>query len=247
MKIQKQKLQSKTKTKQKKLKVNEHLQELKNRFFAWFVSFVIASFVGYLFYQPLLNWLIIPLKGPLFYTSPVGALQAVFGVSILFGFVISVPILLYQCLRFFEPAFGSRPLKHILIYVLISFILAISGVLTAYYLILPATLRFLANFAEGQLKALISTRDYFSFITKYFFGFAILFQLPLIMFVINKFIRLKAKTLFKYFRHVVVISFIIAAVLTPTPDPINQTIMAAPIIILYLVSIVILVLSRKLF
>lgn len=230
-----------------KQKISQHLQELKNRLLIWFVSFIVAGLIGYILYQPLLNWLIVPLNSPLFYTSPVGALQAVFGVSAIFGFIVSVPILLYQILKFIEPTIGTRPLKHILIYVLISFLLAMSGVLTAYYLVLPATLQFLAKFAEGQLKALISTQDYFSFVTKYLFGFAILFQLPLIIFIIGKFTKLEAKMLLKYWRHVIVASFIISAVLTPTPDPVNQTIMAAPIIILYLISIAVLALSSKLF
>jgi sec-independent protein translocase protein TatC len=234
------------KKKQKKLKFGEHLQELKNRFLIWFVVFVVASMVGYFLYQPLFTWLIVPLKGPLFYTSPVGALQAVFGVSAIFGFIVSLPVLLYELMRFFEPAFGEKPIKHILIYVLVSFTLAIIGVLTAYYLVLPATLGFLANFASGQLKALISTKDYFSFVTKYLLGFAILFQLPLVIYILGKFVSLQTKTLLKYWRHVIVLSFIISAILTPTPDPINQTIMAAPIIILYFISIAVLAFSKKL-
>jgi sec-independent protein translocase protein TatC len=233
--------------KTKKLKISQHLQELKNRFLVWFIFFVIASLVGYLLYTPLLNWLMLPLKEPLYYTSPVGALQAVFGVSILFGFIVSIPVLLYQILKFLEPTIGTKPLKHILGFVLISFLLTILGIATAYYLVLPATFKFLANFAGSELKALISTHDYFSFLTKYLLGFAILFQLPLIVFIIGKFVKLQAKTLLKYLRHVIVISFIIAAILTPTPDPINQTIMAAPIIILYLVSIATLAISNKVF
>lgn len=246
MKKQKKKLQSKPKPKQKKLEFGEHLQELKNRFLIWFVSFVVAGMIGYFLYQPILTWLIIPLKGPLFYTSPVGALQAVFGVSAIFGFIVSLPILLYELMRFFEPVFGTKRIKHILLYVFVSFTMAIIGVLTAYYLVLPATLGFLANFAGGQLKALISTKDYFSFVTKYLLGFAILFQLPLIIYILGKFVSLQTKTLLKYWRHVIVLSFIISAILTPTPDPINQTIMAAPIVILYFVSIAVLALSKRL-
>jgi sec-independent protein translocase protein TatC len=130
---------------------------------------------------------------------------------------------------------------------LASFLLALFGVLTAYYLVLPATLNFLANFAGVQLKALISTKDYFSFITKYLLGFAILFQLPLVMQILGRFVKLRASTLLKYWRHVIVVSFVVAAVLTPTPDPINQAIMAAPIIILYFISVLTLALSQKLF
>lgn len=229
----------------KKQKIQEHLQELKNRFLIWLFSFILFGFIGYFLYQPILNWLVIPLNGPLFYTSPVGALQAVFGVSALFGFILSLPILLYQILKFIEPTVGNtKSIKNILIYVLISFLLAIGGVFTAYYLVLPATLDFLAKFAQGQLKALISTQDYFSFITKYLLGFAILFQLPLVIYIIGKFTKLEAKTLLKYWKHVILLSFVISAVLTPTPDPVNQTIMASPVIILYLISVGVLALAK---
>jgi sec-independent protein translocase protein TatC len=176
----------------------------------------------------------------------VGALSAIFGVSALFGLILSIPILLYQIATFLEPAVGTKPLKHALIYILISFLLAILGVITAYYLILPPTLQFLAKFSGRELKALISTSDYFNFITKYLSGFAILFQLPLVVFVIGKFVKLNAGMLWKYWRHVIVLSFIISAILTPTPDPVNQLIMAVPIIILYFISIATLALSSKL-
>ena len=118
MKIQKRP-QIAQREKQKKLKFGEHLQELKKRFLIWFIGFVVASVIGYFLYQPLLTWLIVPLKGPLFYTSPVGALQAVFGISAIFGFIVSLPILLYELMRFFEPAFGAKPIKNILIYVFV--------------------------------------------------------------------------------------------------------------------------------
>lgn len=231
----------------KKLKVGEHLQELKDRFISWLICFIVLGLIGYLLYQPILNWLIVPLNGPLFYTSPAGALRAVFGVSALFGFIFSIPIFLYQVAMFLEPAFGTKPIKNISVYIVISFFLSIFGITTAYYLVLPPTLEFLAKFSGGELKALISTGEYFNFITKYLLGFAILFQLPLIVIVVGKFTKLSAKALWKYWRHVIVFSFIISAVLTPTPDPINQTIMAAPVIVLYLISVATLAFTQKLF
>lgn len=241
----KKKIRLQSKKNLKKLDFGDHLKELKNRFLVWFIFFCLASIASYIFYQPLLNWLMIPLNSPLFYTSPVGALQAVFGVSFLFGFIISLPIFLYQVIRFLEPA-TEKKLDIIFIYVLISLFLAISGVLSAYYLILPATLQFLAKFAAGKLQALISTQDYFSFITKYFLGFAIFFQLPLVVYILGKFINLRAKVLLKYWRHVFVLSFLLSAIMTPTPDLINQSIMAIPIIVLYFISILVLAISHNL-
>lgn len=241
----KKKLSLQSKTRVKKLNFSDHLRELKNRFLGWFVCFCFFSLLGYFFYQPLLSWLLIPLNSPLFYSSPIGALQTVFAVCLLFGFIFSLPIFLFQTIKFLEPAINKK-LDFIFVYIFISFMLAVSGILIAYYLILPATLEFLSKFAADKLQALISTKDYFYFITKYFLAFALFFQLPLLVFILNKFINLSAKTLLKYWRHVLVISFLLSAILTPTPDPINQSIMTLPIILLYFFSILVLAISHNL-
>lgn len=215
----------------------EHLQELKNRFLVWFLYFIASSFVGYFLYPILLSWLIIPLNKPLYYTSPVGGFEAVFEVSVFFGFIVSIPALLYQVVKFIEPSVNKKPIKSFIGYIIISFTLAIFGMLLAYYLVLPAAFQFLNKFGGDKLSALISTKDYFSFVTKYLLGFALLFQLPLAMYVINKYVKLNPKNLMGQFKYVFLFSFIIAAILTPTPDFINQTIMASPIVVLYLFSV----------
>src|SRR4030043_986793 len=90
----------------------EHLQELKSRFFVWFLFFIAGSFVGYFLYPSLLSWLIIPLNKPLYYTSPAGGFEAVFEVSVFFGFIVSIPILLYEVIKFIEPSVSKRPIKY---------------------------------------------------------------------------------------------------------------------------------------
>jgi sec-independent protein translocase protein TatC len=231
----------------KKLEFSAHLQELKNRFLVWFIFFIALCCLSYYWYPSLLQWLIIPLHGPLIYTSPTGALQTVFGVCILFGLILSLPVLLYQILKFFEPAFTPIPALDIFRYLILSFGLALAGFLTAYYLVLPATLNFLSGFSGQQLTALISAQDYFSFIYKYLLGFAVLFQLPLVIFILSKFTKLRSRTLLHYWRQVIVLSFLFAAILTPTPDPVNQTLLAAPILVLYFISVATLALAHKVF
>ena len=213
------------------------MQELRQRFLLWALSLVAGSLIGYFLYEPILEVLIQPLKQPLFYSSPIGGFETVLGVSILFGFVVSIPVFIYHLIKFVEPVIGSISKKHIFTWIFASFMLAASGMLVAYYLLIPASLQFLGKFGSDQLKALISTRDYFSFVTKYMLGLAFLFQLPLCLFIINRFTPLSPRRLLKYFRYVVIASFVIAAILTPTPDIVNQAIMAAPLIGLYLISV----------
>jgi sec-independent protein translocase protein TatC len=231
------KIRSKSQSAEPSKTIFEHLDELKARLIWWFLTFIAGSMVGYLLYDQILAFIIKPLSQPLFYSSPVGGFEAVFSIALMFGFMVSIPILLYQTIKFIEPAFEHFPQKLVLISLLASFLLCFIGAALAYYLILPAALQFLGNFGQNQLQALITTNDYFSFVTRYLLGFAFLFQLPLVMLIINKFTPLKPKKLLNYLRHVILISFVIAAILTPTPDFVNQTIMAAPLILLYLVSV----------
>jgi sec-independent protein translocase protein TatC len=97
----------------------------------------------------------------------------------------------------------------------------------------------LDQFGRDELTALISINDYLSFTMKYLASFAIIFQLPLIMLTINSLKPLPVKRLLLNFRYVLLISFVVSAILTPTPDLINQTIMATPILLLYLISVAI--------
>jgi Sec-independent protein secretion pathway component TatC len=92
---------------------------------------------------------------------------------------------------------------------------------------------------------MIIVGEYLNFVFSYLLGFAVLFQLPLIMLFINRIKPQEPKKLIKHQRWVILISFIIAAVLTPTPDPINQFIMAAPIILLYQVSVMLIWLQNR--
>lgn len=215
----------------------EHLQELRSRLFTWFACFIIGSMIGYFLYPFLLSWLISPLNKPLYYTSPTGGFEAVFSTSIFFGFIVSIPVLLYQIIKFLEPTFVAVTVKIYLAIIISSLALASIGILLSYYTILPTTFEFLNRFGGDQLSALISTNDYFSFVIKYLLAFAAIFQLPLGMLLINKFKKLEVKKLLSSFKYIFLLSFIISAILTPTPDLINQTIMATPIIVLYLVSI----------
>jgi len=243
-KIKKLPKKSQKNSPQEKLLIKDHFKELIHRFYWWLAFFIMGCGLGYFNYARLLEWLVKPLNKPLFYTSPIGGFEAVFGVSALFGFVFSLPILVYQIIKFIEPISANFKGKKVFVYLLTSFILAIAGILVSYYLVLPASLNFLGKFGSIQLEALISTNDYFPFVARYLLGFAILFQLPLLVYLVSLFTPISAKSLLKQFKYVFAGSFLIAAILTPTPDFVNQTIMATPIILLYLVTILILIIKK---
>lgn len=215
----------------------EHLAELRLRFLFSIGFLVVGTVVGYLLHQHILAILIRPLDQTLFYSSPAGGFDFVLKLSFLFGFVVSVPVIVYQVLRFIEPVLPAQSPKKMAAMLLASCALLIVGMLFAYFVSLPAALYFLNAFTTDEIQALISTTEYFSFVTRYLLGFGILFQLPLIMLVINSVQRLSMRKLMSVQKWVFLASFIVAAILTPTPDLFNQLIMAVPLILLYQVSI----------
>lgn len=215
----------------------DHVFELRQRFFWCFLFFLLASALGYTFHQTLLTWLLYPLKQTLYYTSPGGGLNLVIQVCLLFGFFLSLPVFIYHIYRFIEPVF-SHHTSHIITRLLISsIVLTILGICFAYFIALPAALFFLSGFSTDQVKSLITTNEYFSFATHYLVGFVLLFHLPLILLGINYVSPLRTRQLLQKARLVIVISFIVAAIMTPTPDLFNQAIIALPVILLYYFSV----------
>lgn len=216
---------------------SEHLQELRRRLTYCLLTLVAGSVVGYLLHRPLLHALTAPLKQQLYYTSPLGGFNALIKISVVFGLVLSVPVGMYQLAKFLSPAFRghgrSRPLRLIFA----SLILAAAGVSVGYYISLPAALHFFSQVTGSELKPLIGINDYLNFVLAYLMALAVLFQVPLIMLFINRVTPQRPRKLMSYQRWVILGSFILAAILTPTPDPLNQTLMAAPMIVLYQVGV----------
>lgn len=218
-------------------KVSDHISELRNRIFICLIFFLLFSSISYVFHNQLLSFLLLPINAPIYFTSPTGGFALTINVSLLFGLLCSLPVILFQVFSFVAPAFSSSSKKLLVISTIASTLLMLIGVLFAYFVCLPAAFTFLGGFEGEQIKPLIGSTEYFSFVSRYVLGFGLIFQLPLILIVLNKLHPLPIRKLIKITPYVVLGSFIISAILTPTPDPINQSIMAIPIIILYVFSV----------
>lgn len=216
-----------------------HLRELYTRLLVVAVVFVVAGIIGYVIRERLQDFLLQPLNNQsLVYTSPTGGLNFVIKICILFGFLVSLPLLIYQTLAFIKPAHHTISQRLVLLTFLVSSALAFCGVLFAYYIILPASLNFLEQFASSSIQSLITTDEYISFVLLYICGLAAIFQLPLIMTLLGRITNIQARRLLKYSGYVILVSFVFGAIITPTPDPINQFLIAGPTIALYLIGVV---------
>lgn len=224
---------------------SEHLQELRSRVLLSLIALLIGSICGYMLHSTILTLLITPLGQPVFYSSPSGGFDFVVKISLFFGFVVSLPIFVSNGLRFIAPILPQQSTRFLLVLFAASCTLLIMGMLFAYFVSLPAALYFLSSFTPERIHALISTDEYLSFVIRYLLGFGLLFQLPLIMLTVNSIKRISFKTLMGFQKWVVLLSFLAAAILTPTPDVFNQLLMALPLIALYQITIGVLVIVNR--
>lgn len=214
-----------------------HIEELRHRLIWSLLVLIIGSGVGYYFRDFLLEVLTSPLGMKMYYTSPGGGFSLLIQICLAFGLAISLPVIIFHTIRFIAPVLPRYSTKFLIGTLIISSLLVMAGASFAYYVSLPAALYFLSEFSTSEVQALITTDTYLSFVSVYIVGFALLFQLPLILLLINRITPLRPRQMFGHMRWVVLAAVVLAAVLTPTPDPFNQAIMAGPVVGLYGFSI----------
>lgn len=217
----------------------EHVRELRKRLFYSAAVLLVTSSIGWGLHVTLLHIIQKPLNQTLYYTSPAGGVTFIFKLCFYFGILLALPVIVYNLTKFLSPAIPKHPKRLFFSVVIWSTLLAACGVSFGYFISLPAALHFFTTFGGDNIQSLITADEYFNFVMSYLLAFALLFQIPLIVLFINRFTPLKPGKLMKLQRFVVLLSFILAAILTPTPDPVNQLIMAAPAIVLYQVAIII--------
>lgn len=224
----------------------DHIQELKGRLFYVAVGFVVSAGIAYPFFQDIINILVKPLGHQrLYYLSPAGGLSFILKVCMYAGFIGVMPVIVYQLYKFIAPVMPNRRSRAILGYTIASTLLAMTGIAFAYFVSLPAALHFLTGIDLNNITAMLTIDAYMSFIMAYLLAGALLFQLPLIMLIINSATPLKPRALMSYQRHMIVASFVMAAIVSPTPDVVNQTLLAAPIVVMYQVGIIIVWMKQK--
>jgi sec-independent protein translocase protein TatC len=220
------------------LTFSEHVSELRKRL-AWSgVVFMAGGFVAYAYHSAIIQLLKRPFGGPLYYDTPAGNFNLIMEISFMVGFAVAVPVIVFNIIRFVEPAIEKRVRHHLVISMsLLSLVLGVSGATFAYFIVLPISLHFFQGFKVEGVSALISAQHYLDFVVKCIGAFILIFQIPLGV-LFGNFVRpIPPRTLLKYEKHVVIGSLIIALLLPFTYDPLTQFVIALPIIFLYNLSL----------
>lgn len=219
-----------------------HIADLRKRLVISSMTVVIMFFACFSFYEPILEWMMAPVKHAL----PAGTsmiaveIQETFftamKVAFFGGFIISLPVIFWQLWLFLAPGLYDHEKKLVVPFVFFATLMFLLGASFAYYIVVPVGFDFLIAFGNSVVSVLPSIGKYVGFFTKLLIGFGIAFELPVITFFLAKIGLVNDQMLKDFFRYAVVLIFIVAAVLTP-PDVISQVLMAAPLLILYGVSI----------
>ena len=216
----------------------EHLEELRKRLFAIAVSIFVFSILSFTFAKDLYEILKYPaLK---YYpnlefisTYPSAAFFVLMKISLISGIVLSFPVIFYQLWKFIEPGLLEREKKFLYPLMGAGIILFITGVLFAYFIVLPVALKFLIGIGLDVLgvKPLLSIDLYTTFILKLILAFGFLFQLPIVMYILSSIGIVKVETWRKWRRPFIVVAFVLGAIIAP--DWIAQVLIALPLILLY--------------
>ena len=219
-----------------------HIADLRKRLVISSITVVIMFFACFSFYEPILEWMIAPVK----HARPAGTsmiaveIQETFftalKVAFFAGFVASLPVIFWQFWLFVAPGLYDHEKRLVIPFVFFATLMFLIGASFAYYIVVPIGFDFLIAFGNSVVSVLPSIGKYVGFFTKLLIGFGIAFELPVITFFLAKIGLVNDQMLKDFFRYAVVLIFIVAAVLTP-PDVISQVLMAAPLLILYGVSI----------
>jgi sec-independent protein translocase protein TatC len=216
----------------------KHLDELRMRIFKAFFALIVTTSISFVFSQQLIEYLAQPIGGiaKLVSIELTENIAIFMKVSLLGGFVLGMPVILYQIVAFIMPGLKRNEQKWLLIMIPFAAILFAGGVAFTWFVMLPTAVPFLAGFLG--ITTQVRPENYFKFITNLMFWIGICFEMPLIIMFLAKLKFVTARQLVNGWRYAVVLMAIIAAIVTPTVDPINMGLVMAPLAGLYVISII---------
>ncbi len=220
--------------------LTQHLGELRHVILVSLIAVLIAGFISFLTIRnQLLEFFLLPVQNmevSFVFLGMTEAFITKIKISLLAGFIFTLPIVMWKVWSFLVPALRPNEKKYVYILVPISLILFTVGIVFAYTTVFQLAARFLLIEAGEGLEPMIAISKYISFIIYFLLPFGIVFQLPLVVAFLSRMGIVTAKSLIKKRKHAILVIFVLAAFLTP-PDIISQALLAGPVIILYEVSI----------
>lgn len=222
----------------KKFTVLSHLLELRTRLIKCVIAIIITSIIAFIFYDWIFYLLKLPAKDiNLIYIEMTEMLGTIMKVCLAAGVTLAMPYLVYHSIMFVSPALTPREKKYV--YLILPWVafMFLGGIIFGYFILVPPATKFLMSFGADIATPEIRVGNYLAVITRLLLAIGFVFEIPVITTFLARLGILKPKWLSDRRRTAIIVAFILAAIITPTFDPINQSLVAIPLIILYEVSI----------
>jgi len=215
-----------------------HLGELRNRLIKCVIAVVITSVISFIFYNWIFYILILPAEGiNLIYVEMTEMIGTIMRVCLAGGIVLAMPYLVYQGIMFVSPALSRKEKRYVYLILPWIALMFIGGVVFGYFILLPPATRFLITFGSDIATPQIKVGNYISIVTRLLLAIGFVFEMPVITTFLSRLGVIKPKWLSDKRKVAIIFAFILAAIITPTFDPINQSLVAVPLIVLYEISI----------
>jgi sec-independent protein translocase protein TatC len=170
--------------------------------------------------------------------SPTEGFISILEVSLIIGIAMAMPVLVYQVLAFVAPALYPKEKRYLYLAIPGATLSFLAGVLFCYHVMLPFAINFLGNFATDIFKNEWAAQRFLSFVITFVFWVGVTFEMPIVMYFLSKLGVVSAQQMVRFRRYALVLSFIFGAMITPTPDPLNQIIVSLPIYFLFELGII---------
>lgn len=227
----------------------DHLEELRWRLIFALIGVVAGTVICWIFIDFIINQVLLApaIKAGVILQNlkPFGQLFMYMQVAIIGGIVLSIPNIIYQIWKFISPALRENERKYITSIVIFTTLCFLVGILFAYYVMLPLSLSFAAQFGTEAIENNFAIDEYFSIIISIILGAGLVFELPMLSFFLSKIGILSPQFMRKFRKHALVAILVLSAFLTPGTDPVSQIVLAVPLVLLYEISIFVSKVSQK--
>jgi len=222
----------------KKVSILSHLLELRQRLIKSLIAVAIASVLAFIFYDWIFYILKLPAEGiNLVFIEMTEMIGTIMKVCLAAGLILAMPYLVYHGIMFVSPALTRKEKKYVYLILPWIALMFLGGVVFGYFILIPPATRFLISFGADIATPEIRIGNYIAVVTRLLLAVGFVFEMPVITTFLARLGVLKPKWLSDHRRAAIILAFILAAIITPTFDPINQSLVAVPLIVLYEMSI----------
>jgi sec-independent protein translocase protein TatC len=233
-----------------KMSFLEHLEELRQRLVRSAVALCVGFGVCWGFREQIFHFMTAPLraggfKDQFIYTSPADALMLYMKMAFFLGIFVALPYLLWEVWGFISPGLYKNEKMYVVPFIFFGTLFFVIGALFGHYFLFPSTFAFLGDFGGKDMKFMPKIDEYWTFYSWFLLGLGLVFQIPVIIFVLARLGIVTPRLLLRGWKFAVIGAFVIAAFITPSPDMVNQTMLALPMIGLYVLGVTVAFLFGK--